>query len=332
VARSLSRVLLLLTVPVLLAGAAVVYYLINAGYASTDNAYVRQHKVSVSSEVGGRIVEVAVRENQAVKAGEVLFRIDPEPFELAVADADAAIASAMARLEILETDFATSDVDIDSAEEDVAFYELEYRRQLELMKTSVTSDAAVKAAEHALSEARSKLATARADAAKAKAALSTGGVASGVNPAVQAARVQKQKAELNLSRTVVRAPVDGIVSQADRLQVGQLMVQGLPALSIVRNELSWVEANFKETDLDEMRVGQHAEIEVDAYPGLRIGGRVESIGAGTGSEFSILPAQNATANWVKVTQRVPVRIALDAAPERALIAGQSVSVRVDLGG
>ena len=327
----MRRLTIMLAGPALLIAAVLVYYGLNAHYVSTDNAYVRQDKVSVSTEVGGKIVEVAVHENQHVKAGDLLFRLDPEPYQLAVAEAEAAIANAEARLDTLQTNYATSDVDIEKAKTDVAFYEQEYSRQQELMKKHVTTKAALDAAEHALAEARSKLATARADAAKAKAALSTGHLRANVNPAVLAARVQKDKALLNLARTEVRAPVDGIISQSSRLQIGQLMLQGLTAVSIVKDSVSWVEANFKETDLAAMRVGQPVSIEVDAYADEKLTGKVESIGAGTGSEFSILPAQNATGNWVKVTQRVPVRIAIDEKSPRALIAGLSVYVRVNTG-
>lgn len=327
--RSMRRLSLMLAGPALLIAVSLGYYILNANSVSTDNAYVRQDKVSVSAEVGGRIVEVAVRENQHVKAGDLLFRVDPEPYKLAVAEAEAAIANAEARLDTLQTNYATSDVDIEKAKTDVAFYEQEYRRQTELMKKRVTTKAALDAAEHALADARSKLASAHADATKAKAALSTGHLRTNVNPAVLAAHVQKDKALLNLSRTEVHAPADGIVSQSARLQVGQLMVQGLAAVSIVKENISWVEANFKETDLENMRVGQPVAIEVDTYSDMKLKGRVESIGAGTGSEFSILPAQNATGNWVKVTQRVPVRIAIDDKPARSLIAGLSVYVRID---
>ena len=321
---------MMLAGPVLLIATALGYYLLNVNYVTTDNAYIQQDKVSVSAEVGGRIVEVAVRENQQVKTGDLLFRVDPEPYQLAVAEAEAAVATARARVEQLETDYETSSVDIESALEDIAYFEKEYHRQLELVKTSVTTQAALQAAEHALSEARSKLANARADASKARAALSTGGTDSTINPAVRAAQVQLGKARLNLSRTEVRSPTDGIVSQTDRLQLGQVMMQALPAVTIVRSDSSWVEANFKETDLERMRIGQPATIGVDMFPEMELGGHVESFGAGTGSEFSLLPAQNANANWVKVTQRVPVRIAIDGTPARPLIAGLSVHVRVDV--
>ncbi len=330
--RKWVRPVLMASVPLLLVAGGIAYYVANDHYVSTDNAYVQQDKVSVSAEVNGRIVDVTVRENQTVKAGDLLFRIDPEPYQLAAAQADAAIASAQVRLNTLQTDYQTSGVDIASARENVAFFTKEYDRQSKLMQTGFTTKARLQEAEHALAEARSRLSTAEADAQKAQSQLATGAAAPGVNPQVLAAQVQKRKALLDLSRTEVRAPESGVVSQADRLQVGQMMVTGLPAVTIVSTTGTWIEANFKETDLNHMQVGQIAELTFDAYPKLKLKGRVASIGAGTGSEFSVLPAQNANGNWVKVTQRVPVRIAIDGKSPRPLIAGLSTHVRIDTSG
>ncbi|WBY09799.1 HlyD family secretion protein [Sphingomonas sp. 7/4-4] len=198
------------------------------------------------------------------------------------------------------------------------------------MKRGFTTRASFQAAQHALEQARASLQSAQADAAEARSKLATGAAVPGENPAIAAARVQREQALLNLSRTRIYAPADGIVSQTERLQVGQQMMTGLPAVTIVTSDLSWVEANFKETDLNKMRVGQCAEVSFDAYPGLKLKGHVGSIGAGTGSEFSVLPAQNANGNWVKVTQRVPVRIMIDEKSPRALIAGLSSDVEIDL--
>ena len=327
--RRFARLALLGSVPILLAVGATAYYISNDHYVSTDNAYVQQDKVSISAEVGGRIIDVAVHENDVVNAGDLLFRIDPAPYRIAIEQADATIAAAQVRVSSLQTEYQTTGVDIESAREDVAFYEKEYQRQSALMQDGFTTRARLQAAEHALSDARSRVASAQANATKARAALATGSAVPGINPAIKAGQAQREQALLNLSRTEIRAPVAGVVSQADRLQPGQMMVQGLPGVTIVASNKSWIEANFKETDLAHMRVGQPAEITFDAYPELKVRGKVSSIGAGTGSEFSVLPAQNANGNWVKVTQRVPVRIAITDKPKRAMIAGLSAHVRID---
>ena len=323
--------LLMFGLPALLVAGGAGWWLLSGGSVSTDNAYVQMDKVSVAAEVGGRITEVAVRDGQQVAKGQLLFRIDGEPYALSVAQATAAIDAAQVEVGNLSASANTSNVDIAAAREEVKFAQVNFDRQAALMEKGFTTRAAYDAARHALAQARERIRQAEAAAVEARTKLAAG-PSSGLNPEVQAARVQRAQAEVNLARTTVRAPSAGRVAQADRLQVGQAMVAGLPALTLVDTAHPWVEANFKETDLADMRVGQRAEIRFDAYPGLTVRGHVLTIGAGTGSEFSVLPAQNATGNWVKVTQRVPVRIAFDEKPARAMIAGLSAEVTVFTGG
>jgi len=326
-----TRHILMLSFPLALAIAGTGYWFLTRGTVSTDNAYVRQDIVSVSSDVSGRIIEVAVKENQQVKAGDLLFRVDPEPYRVALAQADAQIAEAQVNLGELKSKYSSTTVDIAKAKTDIAFASSEYQRQRQLSDKGFTTKARLDEAQHALDVARASLRNAQADADEARSALATGGQVPGVNPRLAAARAARAKALLDLERTEVRAPVAGRVSETDRLQVGQMLVTGLPAVSIVANDKSWVEANFKETQLDDIHPGQKAKVKLDAYSGVELDGHVASIGGGTGSEFSILPAQNANGNWVKVTQRVPVRIAIDQASPRQMIAGLSSEVTVYVG-
>ncbi|OYX49129.1 MAG: secretion protein HlyD [Sphingomonas sp. 32-66-10] len=327
--RKLLRPILMFGVPLVVIAAIALWWSLSGGTVSTDNAYVQQDKVSVASDVAGRIVEVAVKENQSVKAGDLLFRIDPEPYRIAVAQADAAIASAQVQVTTMQASYVGTGADIQAARDRIASAQQDYDRQKTLMDRGFTTRARFEQAQHAVEQARASYQSALAGAEEARAKLSSGSAVPGVNPAIAAARAQRAKALLDLERTARRAPVDGVISQADRLQVGQMMMSGLPAVTIVRSGGSWIEANFKETDLADMRVGQSAEVRFDAYPGLKLKGHVASIGSQTGSETSVLPAQNANGNWVKVTQRVPVRIAIDEKSQRQLIAGLSAEVTVD---
>jgi membrane fusion protein, multidrug efflux system len=330
VRRRWLRVAMLLAVPLLLAALGGFFWLTSGRYASTDNAYVQQDKVSVSSDVGGRIVQTLVKENGRVEKGDVLFRIDPVPYEIAVSQARAALANAQVQLDTLRTEYQGKGADIQGARIAIQAAQEDFARQSALMSRGFTTRSTYLNAQHTLEQARVQLANAQAEALQAQARLRSGSAVPGVNPQIAAARAQLDQALLNLSRTTVRAPASGIVSQSERLQVGNQIVQGLPALSIVIGDRTWVEANFKETQLNKIRVGQPVEVSFDAYTGLKLKGHVASFGAGTGSEFSVLPAQNANGNWVKVTQRVPVRIVLDEASPRPLIAGLSADVKVDV--
>jgi len=322
------RLILMLSVPLLLLLVGGYFWLTSGRYVSTDNAYVQQDMVSVAPEVQGIVTEVFVHENQQVHRGDLLFRIDPRPFRIALANAEAQIAAAGVQVNQLQARVAGTGADISGAQDNLAYQQREFDRLSGLMRQGWITRTRYDEQRHNLEEARERLANARAEAVTAQSALSGGGPAD--QPALQAARVAREQALLNLSRTEVRAPADGTVSQTDRLQVGNAVVTGVPVVTIVRSATTYVEANYKETDLANMYVGQPAEITIDAYPGLTLHGRVASIGAGTGSQFSVLPAQNASGNWVKVRQRVPVRISIDGNPSgRPLLAGLSADVSVD---
>lgn len=327
--RNRGRLALMLSIPLLIAAVAGYFWLTGGRYVSTDNAYVQQDMISISPDVSGRIVQVSVKENQRIKAGDVLFVIDPEPYRIALHQADAALAAARVQVSTLATDAGGASADISSAQADIQLAQANFQRQDALMKQGFTTRASWDAARQQLAAGRARLANAQADAARARAQVGSGSSGSTTPAAIQAALAQREKAALDLARTVVRAPADGIISQTGRLQVGNITPSGVPALSLVVSRNAWIEANYKETDLAHMAVGQPVKIEVDAYPDLEVRGHVASIGAGTGSEFSVLPAQNANGNWVKVTQRVPVRIAIDGTPARPMIAGLSADVTVD---
>ena len=326
------RLVALLLIPALIVGGTLFWWFGRPGEVSTDNAYVKQDIVSIAGEVNGLVVAVNVHENQQVKAGDVLFRIDPTSYEVAIRQADAQIATAQANVTALSADIGANAANIAGARDDLALAEAQYAREKALLDRGFNTRARMDEAQHAVASARDRLASVGAEVEKARAQLAMGAQVPGRNPQVAAAQATRAKASVELSRTVVRAPVSGRVTQVSRLQIGQMAFTGVPMLSIVREGGARVEANFKETDLARMRPGQPAEVKLDAYPGLKLKGHVDSIGAGTGSEFSVLPAQNATGNWVKVTQRVPVRIAIDSpSGDRPLIAGLSANVTVHVG-
>lgn len=325
--RNLKRIVLMLIVPLLLIAAGGYYWLGSGGTVSTDNAAVKQDITAVSAQIGGPIVQVAVKDGDHVRAGQLLFRVDPAPYQVALQQAQAQLAAAQLQKTQVVTQAAGTGADIVGAQGSLTIAERSLARQAELLKQGFTTRVRYDEVLAEVTRARTALADARARSANARAA-----IAPGEQPGEAAARAAIAKARLDLSRTEVRAPASGTIANADRLLVGQQAVPGIGMLSLVQSEEAWIEANFKEKDLAEMVPGQRVRIEIDAYPDLELTGRVASISAGTGSEFAIIPAQNANGNWVKVSQRVPVRIRFDRKPERPMIAGLSATVSVDLRG
>jgi membrane fusion protein (multidrug efflux system) len=321
---SRTRTILMLVVPLLLLLGLAYLWLASGGSESTDNAQVKTDIVSVTAQVTGPVVEVKVKNGDQVKRGDVLFRIDPAPFQVALEQAQAQLAAAKLQTNELRTQAAGTGADITGAQANLAIKRNALNRQSTLLRQGFTTRADYEDALNEVRTAETELADARARAANAHAA-----IAPGQQPAIAQAQAAVDKARLDPSRTTVRAPMDGEIANADRLQIGTQIVSGVGALSIVHSNGAWVEANFKEKQLTDMRPGQPVNVKIDAYPGVKFKAHVESIGAGTGSEFSLLPAQNANGNWVKVTQRVPVRVAFDGHPSKPMIAGLSAVVTVD---
>jgi membrane fusion protein (multidrug efflux system) len=323
--QSRTRTVAMLIVPVLLLLGGFYLWLASGGSESTDNAQVKTDIVSVTAQVTGPVIEVAVENGHHVNRGDILFRIDPAPFQVALEQAQAQLAAAKLQTSQLRTQAAGTGADITGAQANLAIKENALHRQQALLKQGFTTHSDYDDALNDVKTAETDLADARARAANAQAA-----IAPGQQPSIAQAQAAVDKAKLDLERTVVRAPMAGEVANSDRLQIGTQVVSGIGAVSIVHSDSAWVEANFKEKQLTEMRPGQPVTVKIDAYPGDKFKAHVESIGAGTGSEFSLLPAQNANGNWVKVTQRVPVRIVFDGKPSKPMIAGLSAVVTVNL--
>jgi membrane fusion protein, multidrug efflux system len=326
------RRVLMFGVPVLLLLGGGYAWLTGGRYMETDNAYVHQPLVPVSADVVGRIVEVNVAENSKVAVGDPLFSIDSTPYDIALAQADAALASARLSVAQLRANYATVAAQVQAAEGILDVQKRELGRQDSLsekgLSPATTYDEAImdaRQAENAVKVAQQQL------NAAAAALAGNPDIATDDVPSVRAAIAQLDAAARNLEKTRVLAPIGGVVSQIDSLNVGQYLGTGSTVASLVNTDDSWIEANFKETQLTKIAVGQPVEIDVDAYPDLHLSGAVESIGAATGSQFSLIPAQNATGNWVKVVQRIPVRIRIDSDTRGLLRDGMSVAASVDTG-
>ena len=333
-ARSTGRRLrwpLMIIAPVAVIAAAAYVYLTGGRYQSTDDAYINASRVAISSNVAGRVIELDVRENQAVKAGQVLFRLDQRDFQAAVESARAELARARLQVRSTQATYDPRAADLTAARAELAYREKELARQRQLTASGVGSQRELDQRADDVTAARSRVRA--AEAAVSQALATIGGPPTGpvdANPAVQAAQAALDRAMLNLSYTTVKAPQDGRVTRVEQLQVGTYVTAAQPLFFLVAPRM-WIDANFKENQLSYMRVGQHGTAKVDAFPGRKFPVHVESLSPGTGAAFALLPPENATGNWVKVTQRLPVRIAFDR-PEDImdlLHAGLSASVSID---
>lgn len=334
--RLLMRLLLLAGVPLLIAAAALHYYAKGGRYVETENAYVKAHIVAVSAEVAGRVAEVAVRDHQAVSAGQFLFRLDPAPFEVAVSRARAQLASVRTEIETLRAEHRVALAEGHEAEERIRFLTSQLERQARLRERGMVREDSYDEARHNLEAARARLVAVQERTRRVLVAL--GGdlkLSAEQHPRVLEAKAAVDAAALDLSRTRISAPAAGIVSNL-KLQPGEHVGAGTALFSLIPASEVWVEANFKETQLAAMRVGQPVRVVADAYPGVEFPARVRAISPATGAQFALLPPQNASGNWIKIVQRIPVLIDLEPQAQRAadgpsLRAGMTVTVSVDTG-
>ncbi|MEW9806972.1 HlyD family efflux transporter periplasmic adaptor subunit [Mesorhizobium marinum] len=327
------RTLVMLAVPLALAVGGGYLWLAGGRYEETENANLRQAKVTVSAEAAGRITEVDIADNAVVRAGDKLFVVDPEPYRIALGQADAALAAARLNVEQLRAAYGQAVAQERVAASEVTYLKSQFERAADLAKKGISAQSSLDEAVRDLARAEEQHSATVRGIESARAGL--GGdpdIATDRHPSVLAAQSARDKAAFDLARTTVAAPADGVISQASSFRVGQFVSAGTPLFSLVETGDTWVEANFKETQLTNIRPGQPAEVTLDTYPDVTFHATVDSIGAGTGAEFSLLPAQNATGNWVKVTQRIPVRLKLDTAGTDVPVrTGMSASVEVDTG-
>jgi membrane fusion protein (multidrug efflux system) len=326
------RRVLLLAGPLLLLVGGLYLYLHGGRVVSSDNAYVHADKLTVTAEVAGVVTEVAVRENQHVAEGQILFRLDDEPYRIAVARATAQLNAVRLELATLRGNYEQKLAAIAEAKEQAAFAEHELRRQEELNATQVAPAAQLDQARHAVEAAHRRIDVLQQDAATVLASLGGLDRPDEQNPRFAQARAQLDQAERDVRKTVVRAPIAGVVANVTNLPVGRLLQPAQPAFTLVATDHVWIEANLKETELTYLHAGDSVDVAVDTYPHHHWKGRVADVGPATGAEFALIPPQNASGNWVKTVQRIPVRIRLDAQdPERPLRAGMSAEVGIDTG-
>jgi membrane fusion protein, multidrug efflux system len=325
-----------LRMPLMLAGPAVVaigagwWYLTSGRYVETDDAYIQAAKTVISADVAGRILTIEVKDNQRVTKGQVLYRIDPAYLTAALNDAKGQLGIARLQVEALKATYQQKIAENKSAQETLDYSQREYDRQKKLLGSGVSSQAQFDQASNALEVARQRVAATQQDIASVLAQLGGNPDVPAIDhPMVQRAQAIVDQRQIDVNDTVVRAAESGTVTKVEQLQVGDYMPVATPVFSLMSDRM-WVEANFKETELTHMRPGQDATVVVDTYPDVELHAKLESLSPGTGLTFSLLPPENATGNWVKVVQRLPVRLALENVDrETPLQAGLSVTVSVD---
>ncbi len=332
--RRYRRTLLLVVLPLAVLIAGLMFYLNGGRYVSTDDAYVGAQKILITPDISGKIEKVVVREGQRVNEGDVLFEIDPVPFRFAVQQARATLDQARTTYDNLAANVRIYQQMEDLAQQAVDLKQRDVERKSTLVKSSFGSQLDLDNASNAFVTAKAQLEYLKQQISSAKTQLlGNPDLPLDQFPAYALAKAALDQAERNLDHTVMRAPMGGIATQVEQIQLGRFVAAGTPVFSIIDTGKPWVDANLKESDFTYVATGQPVSIEVDAFPDHVFKGTIGSLSPGTGAQFAILPPQNATGNFVKVVQRVPVRIYFDGHDKDVLKlkAGMSAYTTIDTG-
>lgn len=306
--------------------------IVNIPYVSTDNAYVKAANAAISTQISGQVIDIAVHDNQKVKTGDVLFRLDDRQYQLAVEEAKAKLALARLHIQALQALHKKSMAEAQAARDNLNYERQELARQKKLAAAGVSSQIKLNQTLNAFNNATQTFMATQQESANIFAQLGNNlHMTTDQHATVQEALIALKQAELNLSYTIIKAPMNGIVTKVELLQKGDYIMVGMPVFSLISDLDVWIEANFKETQLTYIKPGQKVWISIDAFSDKKFSGHVESLSPGTGASFSLLPPENATGNWVKIVQRLPVRITIDDRGTLEIPTGLSTSVTVDIG-
>jgi membrane fusion protein (multidrug efflux system) len=325
------RLVLLVAVPFVLALIGGAIWLHGGRTVGTDDAYVKADIAQIAPEIAGRVIQVMVRDHQSVEAGTPLVKIDPVPFQLALDKAEAELDNARTTVETARAQWHETNGELREAESQAEYMTRQAARQQALAATGAASITKLDEAQNAAARARDRVGIVKRRLARMLAALvGNPDIATDDHPLVREKRAERDRAALDLRRTTILAPVSGIAVNV-KLQPGEQVKAATPLFVLVAKTRPWIEANMKETDLTHVKPGQKARVVLDIYPAVTWTAEVESISPATGAEFAILPPQNASGNWVKVVQRLPVRVRLmPHAGEPALRAGMTATVTIDI--
>ena len=326
------RVVLLVVVPLLAVLGGLYLYATGGQEVETDNAYVKANIVPISAAVTGRVIDVNVQDNQLVEKGAILFHLDPEPYHIAIDGARAQMEVVRSDAQQLRAEYRATLQEAAEARSRIEFLEKQLERQEFLKEKGMSRGDTYDEARHNVEAARRRLDSIHEKSNRVRAALQGNpDLPAERLPRYMEARAAYDAAVLDLRRAEIKAPFAGVVSNL-KLQVGEFVEKGAPKFSLIESGPLWIEANYKETQLTHMVPGQQAVVVADTYPDREWQAVVETIAAASGAEFAVLPPQNATGNWVKVVQRIPVRIKVEQLPgPQQLRAGMTVTVRVDTG-